>query len=81
MQSQAQYKGYAIDVTPLRDCGDLWDFTYRITRDGHDAVITRSQSVGGHATAEAACLAGLQVARIEIDNLLALAASGSRSSP
>jgi hypothetical protein len=75
-----QYKGFTIAVTPVKDCGDLWDFEYRITKadqagqDGDPAAaITRSQSVGGHATPEVACLAGLQVARIEVDNLLALA--------
>lgn len=82
MQSQAEYKGYTITVTPVKDSGDLWDFAYRLTRHGQDgdpgAAITRSQSAGGHATPESACLAGLEVARIEVDNLLALGASGSR---
>ena len=80
-----EYKGYTIAVTPVIDCGDLWDFTYRITKRGQGgqdgdpaAAITRSQSAGGHATPEVACLAGLQVARTEIDNLLALTGSASR---
>ncbi len=68
-----EYKGFTIAVTPVKDCGDLWDFTYRIARLGDPAaVLTRSQSAGGHATPDTACVAGVQVARIEIDNLLAL---------
>ncbi|MDO8439341.1 MAG: hypothetical protein Q7S67_03790, partial [Telluria sp.] len=74
------YKGFTIAVTPVRDCGDLWDFEYRITKAGDvaqdgdpPAAISRSQSAGGHATPAVACLAGLQVARTEVDNLLALA--------
>jgi hypothetical protein len=75
-----EYKGFTIAVTPLKDTGDLWDFEYRITKTGQGgqdgdpaAAITRSQSAGGHATPDVARLAGLQVARIEVDNLLALA--------
>ena len=75
-----EYKGFTIAVTPLKDTGDLWDFEYRITKTGQGgqdgdpaAAITRAHSAGGHATAEVACLAGFQVARIEVDNLLALA--------
>ena len=74
-----EYKGFTIAVTPLKDTGDLWDFEYRITKTGQGgqdgdpaAAITRSQSAGGHATPEVACLSGIAVARIEIDNLLAL---------
>jgi hypothetical protein len=77
------YKGFTITVTPLKDCGDLWDFEYRISKtvegaqDGDPpAAISRSQTAGGHATAEVACHAGLQVARTEIDNLLALSGAG-----
>ena len=80
-----EYKGYRIAVTPMKDCEDLWDFEYRITRAGQGgpdgdapAAITRSQTAGGHATPEVACFAGLEVARTEVDNLLALAAAGSR---
>lgn len=78
-----QYKGYTIAVTPLKDCEDQWDFEYHITgpagqNGAAGAPITRSQTAGGHATPEVACLAGLQVARIEIDNLLALAAAPGR---
>jgi hypothetical protein len=76
-----EYKGFTIAVTPVKDCSDLWDFTYRITKLGDGAkdgdpaaTLTRSQSAGGHTTPETACVAGVQVARIEIDNLLALVA-------
>ena len=76
-----EYKGFTIAITPIKDCGDLWDFEYRITKTGQGgqdgdpaAAITRSQTAGGHATPEIACVAGLQVARTEVDNLLALAA-------
>ena len=77
-----QYKGFTIAVTPLKDNGDQWDFEYRITKTGQGgqdgdpgAAITRSQTAGGHATAEVACVAGIEVARTEVDNLVALAAS------
>lgn len=82
MQSASeQYHGYTIAVTPLRDHDDLWDFAYRVTRPdgGPAAAVTRSQTAGGHATPEAACVAGLQVARTEVDNLLALATPGAGS--
>lgn len=76
-----EYKGFTIAVTPVKDNGDLWDFSYRITKRGQGgqdgdpaAAITRSQSAGGHMSAGAACAAGVQVARTEVDNLLALAA-------
>lgn len=75
-----EYKGFTIAVTPLKDNGDLWDFEYRITKTGQGgqdgdpaAAITRTQTAGGHATPEVACLAGMQVARTEVDNLVALA--------
>lgn len=80
-----EYKGFTIAVSPLKDCGDLWDFEYRITKTGEGgqdgdpaAAITRSQTAGGHATPEIACVSGLQVARTEVDNLLALAAGGKK---
>lgn len=74
-----EYKGFTIAVTPVKDCGDLWDFTYQITRAGEGApALTRSQSAGGHATPDTACVAGVHVARIEIDNLLALASGAKR---
>lgn len=78
--TRQEYKGYTIAVTPLKDHEDLWDFEYRIGKPGQDdpaAAITRRQSAGGHLTAEAACLAGQEVARTEVDNLLALAHRGT----
>ena len=74
-----EYKGFTIAVTPLKDNGDLWDFEYRISKHGGatdgdpPAAITRVNTAGGHATPDVACLAGLQVARTEVDNILALA--------
>lgn len=80
-----EYNGFTIAVTPVKDTGDLWDFEYRITKTGQGgqdgdpaAAITRSQSAGGHSTADTAYLAGVQVARIEVDNLVALASDGKR---
>ncbi len=69
-----EYKGFTIEVTPLKDCEDRWDFSYRIQRAGQGTAavdITRSQTDGGHANPEIACVAGIEVARTEIDNLLA----------
>ena len=68
------YRGFNIVVTPVKDHDDLWDFEYEITRaDGAGEPRRRGQSTGGHADADTACLSGTQVARIEVDNLLALA--------
>ena len=79
-----QYKGFTIAITPLKDSGDLWDYEYRITKRGQGgqdgdpaAAITRSGTAGGHASPEIACLSGMQVARIEVDNLLALASGNA----
>ncbi len=77
-QAGQEYRGFTISVTPVKDCDDLWDFEYRIVRDGRQMAarspgeIVRSQTLGGHLAPEAACLAGLEVARTEVDNLLAL---------
>jgi hypothetical protein len=73
------YRGYQIEVTPIRDHEDLWDFQYRISKIGDpDAVtaghfVSRRETLEGYATAETACDAGVEVAKIEIDNRLALA--------
>lgn len=73
-----EYRGFSIAVTPVKDNDDLWDFEYRIERDSTPVAqraaggVTRSQTLGGHATADVARLAGLEVAKIEVDNLLAL---------
>ena len=74
-----EYKGFTIAVTPFKDHGGQWDFEYRISKAGEGdasaAAVTRSQTAGGHATAEVARVAGVQVARTEVDNLLALDAA------
>jgi len=57
----------------------LWDFEYQLDPIGGKAgERRRAQSAGGHLTPEAACLAGLEVARTEVDNLLALKQAGQR---
>ena len=72
-EATEEYRGYRIVVAPAKDCEDLWDFEYRLTRvDGSGAERTRAKSNGGYATADTACFAGIEVARTEIDNLLAL---------
>jgi hypothetical protein len=71
-----EYRGYHVAVTPMKDCEDLWDFEYRLTRiDGGGEERIRSKTTGGYLTAETACFAGIEVARTEIDNLLALGQS------
>lgn len=66
-----QYRGYAITVTPVKDHDDLWDYKYTLVIDGAAPVAT-SGTAGGHLTPEAASLSGQEVAKIEVDNLLAL---------
>lgn len=72
------YRGFDILVTPFRDHDDLWDFRYEITRQGDPLKtvighsVTRRQTMDGHSTAEAACEAGMQLAKVEVDNYLAL---------
>ena len=69
------YRGYTIAVTPIRDDDDLWDFDYFLSQAGTilaGARPTRSQTLGGYAAPDIAGVAGLEVAKIEIDNLLAL---------
>lgn len=73
-----EYRGFTISVTPLKDHDDLWDFEYRIVKDGtllaqqSVGASARSQTLGGHIAADGARLAGLEVAKIEIDNLIAM---------
>jgi hypothetical protein len=68
-----EYRGYRIVVVPVKDCEDMWDFEYRLRRiEGAGEERTRSKTAGGYLTPETACLAGIEVARTEIDNLLAL---------
>lgn len=72
MQDAAdEYRGYRIAVEPIKDCTDLWDFEYTITRIGGGEARERAKTVGGYATADVARFAGIEVARTEIDNLLA----------
>ena len=76
--SNVAYRGFVITVTPLKDHDDRWDFHYQVTRQGDpdNAVIehsvARQQTMDGHATAEAACESGIQLAKVEVDNFLAL---------
>ena len=72
-EATEEYRGYRIVVTPVLDSDDLWDFEYRIKRiDGSGDERVRAKSAGGYATPETACFAGIEVARTEADNLLAL---------
>jgi len=76
--STVEYRGFDIEVTPLKGNDDLWDFRYQVTRHGdpektvigHSA--TRRQTMNGHTTPEAAAEAGAQLAKVEVDNYLAL---------
>lgn len=72
-EATEEYRGYRIVVAPVKDCEDLWDFEYCLSRlDGADEQRSRAKSKGGYATSDTACFAGIEVARTEIDNLLAL---------
>jgi hypothetical protein len=72
-EATEEYRGYRIAVTPIKDSDDLWGFEYRLTRiDGSGGERMRAKSASSHATSETACLAGIEVARTEADNLLAL---------
>lgn len=66
-----EYRGYTISVIPIKDHDDLWDFKYQLNKDGA-APVDGLQTLGGHITAEIAGVAGFEVAKIEVDNLLAL---------
>jgi hypothetical protein len=76
--SIVEYRGFDIEVTPFKGNDDLWDFRYQVTRHGdpektvigHSA--TRRQTMNGHTTMEAASEAGMQLAKVEVDNYLAL---------
>jgi phage tail sheath gpL-like len=73
-----QYRGYQIVVTPIKDHEDLWDFQYQVTKVGDPNTtsaghsITRRETLGGYATAGIACDAGIEVAKIEVDNYIAI---------
>lgn len=76
--STVEYRGFDIEVTPLKDHDDLWDFRYQVTRQGDPEKlaighsVARRQTMDGHTTPEAACEAGIQLAKVEVDNFLAL---------
>lgn len=68
-----QYRGYQITVAAHQDCEDRWDFDYTLTPlDGKGETRQRSHTVNGQMTEDAAQMAAVEVARIEIDNLLAM---------
>lgn len=70
---QQEYRGYKIAVTARQDCEDRWDFDYTLTPlDGKGAVRQRSHTVMGQMTEDAAQVAAVEVARTEIDNVLAM---------
>lgn len=70
---EEQYRGYRIVVTPRTDNDDLWDFDYTLTPlDGKGESRQRSDTVRGHANADAARMAGFETARTEVDNLLTM---------
>jgi hypothetical protein len=63
-------------VTPVMEHEGLWEYSYRILRAGQQAdskdVILRRRTINFHRTAEAACMAGIELAKVEVDNLRAL---------
>jgi hypothetical protein len=73
-----QYRGFQIVVSPIKDHEDLWDFKYQISKIGDQATasighsVSRRETLGGYATAATACDAGIEVAKIEVDNYIAL---------
>jgi phage tail sheath gpL-like len=73
-----EYRGFNILVTPIKDHDDLWDFRYEVTRQGDPEKtaighsVARRQTMDGHTTAEAASEAGVKLAKVEVDNYLAL---------
>jgi hypothetical protein len=78
--SITEYRGFQIVVTPMKDHEDLWDFQYRISKPGEPGSVaspqsvTRRQTLGGYLNEETACSAGIELAKIEVDNHLALSA-------
>lgn len=70
-----EYRGYKIEVHAMQDCEDRWDFDYTVTAlDGKSEARQRSHTVNGQMTEEAARAAAIEVARTEIDNVLAMQA-------
>lgn len=70
------YRGFQLLVTPVMDHEGLWEYRYCILRDGQRAdgkdVVLRRRTGNFHRTAEAACTAGIELAKVEVDNLRAL---------
>jgi hypothetical protein len=72
---QLEYRGFTIAVTARQDCEDRWDFDYTLTPPaGKGEVRQRSHTVMGQMTEDAARVAAFEVARTEIDNVLAMQA-------
>lgn len=70
-----EYRGYKIDVKTMQDCEDRWDFDYTLTPlDGKGETRQRSQTLNGQMTQDAAQTAAIEVARTEVDNLIAMQA-------
>jgi hypothetical protein len=73
-----EYRGYQIVITPVIDHDDLWDFKYEIVKPGDPSAaaighsISRRQTMGGHTSAASASEAGIELAKTEIDNHLAI---------
>ncbi|MDB5762299.1 MAG: hypothetical protein JWQ21_1294 [Herminiimonas sp.] len=73
-----EYRGFQIVVTPMKDHEDLWDFKYQVSKPGDPATaseghsVSRRQTLGGYETAATACDAGIEVAKIEVDNRISL---------
>jgi hypothetical protein len=70
------YRGFRLLVTPAMDHEGLWEYSYRILlagqpEDGKEVALRR-RTVNFHSTAEAACMAGIELAKVEVDNLCAL---------
>jgi hypothetical protein len=70
------YRGFQLLVTPVMDHEGLWEYRYCILRAGQKAdgkdVVLRRRTLNFHRTAEAACMAGIELAKVEVDNLCAL---------
>ena len=72
------YRGFEITVTAGVDHDDLWDFEYQIAKTGDGATQAmvnseaQTRTMGQYATEVGACDAGIEVAKIEVDNLIAL---------
>jgi hypothetical protein len=73
-----EYRGFHIVVTPMKDHEGLWDFKYQISKPNDPAValtghsVTRRQTLIGYESADIACDAGIEVAKTEIDNYIAM---------